>query len=234
MNKREKKPSDYWSEQNTIFEYMLDASPLIVKKLRHHCSHLTGVHPYEYGMHHIRHKKGLKERYDLLKNSNVKIVVHDLMGRMVETLFEGFQEAGPNSVQWNTTNGTGQSIGTGLYFYDNQVVEIARTLKPSRRGELEITDLNRLYLEQGTLSVELMGRGYAWLDTGTHQSLLQAASFIQIVEERQGLKIGCLEEVAYRMGYIDLKALQALGENLGKSSYGQYILEVAREEYAAV
>ena len=120
----------------------------------------------------------------------------------------------------------------GLYFYDKDVVRLAKSLKPSPRGELEITDLNRLYLEQGTLSVELMGRGYAWLDTGTHHSLLQAASFIQIVEERQGLKIGCLEEVAYRMGYIDLEKLVALGEALGKSSYGQYILDVAREESA--
>ncbi|MEC9466841.1 MAG: sugar phosphate nucleotidyltransferase, partial [Myxococcota bacterium] len=121
----------------------------------------------------------------------------------------------------------------GLYFYDRHVVDMAKSLKPSARGELEITDLNRLYLEQGNLSVELMGRGYAWLDTGTHQSLLQAASFIQIVEERQGLKIGCLEEVAYRMGYIDLQALHELGEALGKSTYGQYILDVAREESAS-
>ena len=123
-------------------------------------------------------------------------------------------------------------ILTGLYFYDERACVFARRIKPSSRGELEITDLNRLYLEQGTLSVELMGRGYAWLDTGTHHSLLQAASFIQIVEERQGLKIGCLEEVAYRMGYIDLDKLVALGDALGKSSYGQYILDVAREESA--
>ena len=121
---------------------------------------------------------------------------------------------------------------TGLYFYDNDVVSVAKGITPSPRGELEITDVNRHYLHQGSLQVEVMGQGTAWLDTGTHQSLLQAASFIQVVEERQGLKIGCLEEVAYRMGYINLEQLRTLGEALGKSTYGQYILEVAREELA--
>ena len=114
---------------------------------------------------------------------------------------------------------------TGLYFYDQQVVELARALKPSPRGELEITDLNRAYMERGALDVVKLGRGVAWLDTGTHASLQQAANFIETIESRQGLKIACLEEVAYRMGYIDAAALRALAEPMGNSSYGKYILE---------
>jgi glucose-1-phosphate thymidylyltransferase len=117
----------------------------------------------------------------------------------------------------------------GLYYYDERVVELAKSLKPSSRGELEITDLNRLYLEDESLQVEIMGRGIAWLDTGTHQSLLQASHFIQTVEERQGLKIGCIEEVAYRMGTIDHAQFCKLGEALSKSGYGQYILQLAKE-----
>ena len=117
----------------------------------------------------------------------------------------------------------------GLYYYDSRVVEFTKSLKPSPRGELEITDLNRMYLEDGSLQVEIMGRGIAWLDTGTHQSLLQASHFIQTVEERQGLKIGCIEEVAYRMGTIDHGQFRALGEKLSKSGYGQYILQLANE-----
>lgn len=118
----------------------------------------------------------------------------------------------------------------GLYFYDDKVVEYAKSLKPSARGELEITDLNRLYLEAGTLYVEKLGRGIAWLDTGTHQSLLQAASYIEAVQERQGLMIGCIEEVAYRMGWIDQRALKAEGEILQKSAYGSYLLELAQRK----
>ncbi|MEQ9504190.1 MAG: glucose-1-phosphate thymidylyltransferase RfbA [Deltaproteobacteria bacterium] len=118
----------------------------------------------------------------------------------------------------------------GLYFYPEDVVEHARALKPSKRGELEITDLNRRYLEAGRLNVELLGRGVAWLDTGTHASLLQAATFIEAVEERQSLMIACIEEVAFRMGFIDREALAKLGEALGKSPYGQYLLRVAKEE----
>ncbi|HEY0834352.1 MAG TPA: glucose-1-phosphate thymidylyltransferase RfbA [Azospirillum sp.] len=113
---------------------------------------------------------------------------------------------------------------TGIYFYDRHVVEIAENLKPSARGELEITDLNRVYLNAGTLRVERMGRGFAWLDTGTHDSLLQAGQFVQTVEARQGLKIACPEEVAYQMGYIDAAQLQRLAEPLRKSGYGQYLL----------
>jgi len=117
----------------------------------------------------------------------------------------------------------------GLYFYDGKASEYAKSLKPSARGELEITDLNRIYLEQGNLQVEVLGRGMAWLDTGTHESLLQAATFIEAVETRQALMVSAVEEVAYRMGFIDAKRLAALGEELGKSPYGQSLLEIARE-----
>lgn len=114
---------------------------------------------------------------------------------------------------------------TGLYFYDGEAVERARAIKPSARGELEITDLNRSYLDDGKLTVQMMGRGFAWLDTGTHQSLLDAATFVRIVEERQGLKICCPEEIAWRQGYIDDAQLEMLGKRLGKSGYGNYLLE---------
>ncbi|OAU91835.1 glucose-1-phosphate thymidylyltransferase, partial [Lacticaseibacillus rhamnosus] len=119
---------------------------------------------------------------------------------------------------------------TGMYFYDNQVVDIAKNLKPSPRGELEITDVNKAYLERGQLDVELLGRGFAWLDTGTHESLHEAASFIETVQKRQNLKIACLEEVAYRMGYIDRDQLRKLAQPLKKNDYGQYILRLADEE----
>ena len=115
---------------------------------------------------------------------------------------------------------------TGLYFYDNSVVEKAKGLKPSKRGELEITDLNRLYLEEGSLSVKLMGRGMAWLDTGTHKSLMQAANFISTIENRQGLKVACIEEIAYRKGYINAEQLKKLAQPLKKNQYGQYLLNI--------
>jgi len=115
---------------------------------------------------------------------------------------------------------------TGLYFYDNEVVSIAKTIRPSARGELEITDLNKVYLERDALNVELLGRGYAWLDTGTHESLLAAANFMQVVEQRQGLKIACPEEIAWRMGYVYDRQLAQLAEPLAKSGYGQYLLEL--------
>lgn len=118
---------------------------------------------------------------------------------------------------------------TGLYFYDNDVVDIAASLKPSPRGELEITDVNRTYMERGTLQVEVLGRGVAWLDTGTQEAMLQASMFIQAIEERQGMKIACPEEVAYRMGFIDLEGLQRQGRSLGASQYGQYLLRLAEE-----
>jgi len=119
---------------------------------------------------------------------------------------------------------------TGLYFYDRQVVELARSLKPSARGELEITDLNRRYLEQGELTVEVMGRGTAWLDTGTHESLLEASTFIQIIEKRQGLKIACVEEIAYRLGYIDAAQLENLAAPMRNNGYGQYLLSVLHDQ----
>jgi len=112
---------------------------------------------------------------------------------------------------------------TGLYFYDNDVLDIARSIRPSPRGELEITDVNRVYLERGDLSVEKLGRGYAWLDTGTHESLLQASEFVRTVEARQGLKIACVEEIAYFMGYIDAEQVLRLAEPLAKSGYGEYL-----------
>lgn len=118
---------------------------------------------------------------------------------------------------------------TGLYFYDNQVVDLARDLKPSPRGELEITDLNRLYLEQGKLNVEIMGRGYAWLDTGTHESLLQASQFIATLEHRQGLKVACPEEIAYRQGWIDAAQVETLAQPLLKNGYGQYLMRILKE-----
>ncbi|HWF62351.1 MAG TPA: glucose-1-phosphate thymidylyltransferase RfbA [Nitrospira sp.] len=118
---------------------------------------------------------------------------------------------------------------TGLYFYDHQVVEFAKSLRPSRRGELEITDLNRLYLEQGTLKVEIMGRGYAWLDTGTHESLLEASQFIATLENRQGLKVACPEEIAYRRRWIDGTQLERLAKPLAKTGYGRYLFCLLEE-----
>lgn len=119
---------------------------------------------------------------------------------------------------------------TGLYFYDNTVVQKAKSLKPSARGELEITDLNRLYLEEGKLSVKLMGRGMAWLDTGTHESLLQASNYIFTIEKRQGLKISCIEEIAYKRGFISQEQLLNLAKDQGKSSYGNYLEDIANEK----
>jgi glucose-1-phosphate thymidylyltransferase len=116
---------------------------------------------------------------------------------------------------------------TGLYYYNNQVLEIAASLRPSARGELEITDVNRAYLKRGTLKVETLGRGVAWLDTGTHESLLQAATFIEAVETRQGLKVHCPEEIAYRCGYIDTTQLERLAQPLSKTGYGTYLLQIA-------
>tara|TARA_R110001592_G_scaffold66495_3_gene204210 strand:- start:6868 stop:7740 length:873 start_codon:yes stop_codon:yes gene_type:complete len=119
---------------------------------------------------------------------------------------------------------------TGLYFYDNDVVEIAKGVKPSERGELEITSINQAYMERGDLNVELLGRGFAWLDTGTHESLLEAGSFVEIIEKRQGHKIACLEEIAFNHGWLDKQDLQRIGQTLNKNSYGQYLLRLVEDE----
>ena len=117
---------------------------------------------------------------------------------------------------------------TGLYFYDKDIVDVAKSIKPSARGELEITDVNRVYLERGKLHVQKMRRGYAWLDTGTHESLLQAASFVQTIQARQGLKIACIEEIAYRMGCIDAEQVLRLAQPLMKNDYGQYLEQMVK------
>jgi glucose-1-phosphate thymidylyltransferase len=144
----------------------------------------------------------------------------------------GVVELGPAnealSLEEKPSNPKSNYAVTGLYFYDNQVLDIAAGLKPSARGELEITDVNRSYLDRHQLTVELLGRGYAWLDTGTHEALSSAASFIEIVERRQGLKVACVEEIAFRMGYIDAARLAELAEPMRNNAYGQYLADLLR------
>ena len=134
------------------------------------------------------------------------------------------------SIEEKPTNPRSNLAVPGIYFYDNQVVYLAKKLRPSQRGELEITDLNRIYLEEGSLKVKILGRGVAWLDAGTHESLLQASVFVQTVEERQGLMISCPEEIAYRMGFIDKQRLMHLGEEINNNQYGDYLKKLALEE----
>ncbi len=142
----------------------------------------------------------------------------------------GFDEGGiVTSLEEKPAQPRSHYAVTGLYFYDNRVLDIAARVEPSARGELEITDVNRAYLESGALHLELLGRGYAWLDTGTHDSLLEASNFIEAIEKRQGLKISCIEEVAYRMGYIDADQVRALAEPMHKSGYGEYLLQILSE-----
>jgi len=138
------------------------------------------------------------------------------------------QDLNAKSIEEKPENPKSNFAVPGLYFYDNQVVEIAKNMKPSPRGELEITDINRKYLELGKLKVGILSRGVAWLDTGTFASLMQAGQFVQVIEERQGLKVGCIEEVAYRMGYIDAARLEELAKPLVKSGYGKYLLDVLK------
>ena len=132
------------------------------------------------------------------------------------------------SIEEKTKKPKSRYAVTGLYFYDNQVVDIAKSIKPSPRGELEITDVNKVYLEQGQLNVEIMGRGYAWLDTGTHDSLIEAAQFIQTIEHRQGFKVACPEEIAYRNGWVSADALEKLAQPYLKTGYGQYLIDLLK------
>lgn len=137
------------------------------------------------------------------------------------------------SIEEKPSNPKSNYAVTGLYFYDNDVIKIAKKVQPSARGELEITDINNAYLERGDLQVAVLGRGFAWLDTGTHDSLIEAGHYVQTIETRQGLKVACLEEIAYRNGWIDQQQLRKCGESLGKTGYGQYLLRLAAENPSA-
>ena len=178
----------------------------------------------------IFHGHGLPE---LLARATARAKGATVFGYVVNTPEQygivELDEAGrPLSIEEKPTHSKSNVAVTGLYFYDNDVVRIAAKLKPSPRGELEITDVNRAYLERGDLFVEILGRGFAWLDTGTHASLVEASHFIQILEQRQGLRVACPEEIALRLGYITLDHFEKLAERCAKSSYGQYLLGIHR------
>ena len=160
---------------------------------------------------------GLIFGYQVKNPQQYGVIEFDINGRAI-------------SIEEKPLNPKSKYAVPGIYFYDSQVVEIASNLKPSARNELEITDVNLIYLRQKQLQVEVLGRGYAWLDTGTHESLHQAANYIQTIEERQGLKIACIEEIAYRLGYIDLTQLHQLTKTIAKSSYGRYLMQILEDE----
>ncbi|AQQ66936.1 glucose-1-phosphate thymidylyltransferase [Microbulbifer agarilyticus] len=175
------------------------------------------------------------ERFsDVLKNADARTEGATVFGyHVADARAYGVAEFDGNgkviSIEEKPENPKSNYAVTGLYFYDNQVCDLAQEIKPSPRGELEITDLNSMYLEQGKLNVELMGRGAAWLDTGTHDNLLEAAQFVQTIERRQGLKVACPEEVAFRKGFIDAETLERQAQPLIKSGYGNYLMQILKE-----
>lgn len=174
--------------------------------------------------------KTLQSSLQKVKNTSTSIVfgyyVNNPQDYGVVEFDDNFQAI---SLEEKPVNPKSNYAVIGLYFYPNDIIQKAKGITPSNRGELEITSINQLYLEEGRLTVELLGRGYAWLDTGTHENLLEAGNFIQIIEKRQGLKIACLEEIAYKMGYISKEELLKLGEEMKKNQYGQYLLRIAQQ-----
>ena len=172
----------------------------------------------------------LRESADIVKNEKKSVIFGYYVTDPERYGVAGFDEDGNvTSIEEKPTNPKSNYAVTGLYFYTNEVIEIAKNVKPSERGELEITSVNEEYLKRGNLKVELMGRGYAWLDTGTHESLLEASNFIQTIEKRQGLKVSAIEEIAFEMGYISSDELLKLAQPLKKNSYGQYLIKRAHE-----
>ena len=172
----------------------------------------------------------LRESADIVKNEKKSVIFGYYVTDPERYGVAGFDEDGNvTSIEEKPTNPKSNYAVTGLYFYTNEVIEIAKNVKPSERGELEITSVNEEYLKRGNLKVELMGRGYAWLDTGTHESLLEASNFIQTIEKRQGLKVSAIEEIAFEMGYISSDELLKLAQPLKKNSYGQYLIKRANE-----
>jgi glucose-1-phosphate thymidylyltransferase len=172
----------------------------------------------------------LRESVNIVKNEKKSVIFGYYVQDPERYGVAGFDEDGNvTSIEEKPTNPKSNYAVTGLYFYTNEVIEIAKGVKPSERGELEITSVNEEYLKRGNLKVELMGRGYAWLDTGTHESLLEASNFIQTIENRQGLKVSAIEEIAFEMGYISSDDLLKLAQPLKKNSYGQYLIKRAQE-----